>query len=221
MKRLIFILILLVIIFYFQYPFINKLNNTYEILQFDNPNKSIFEEILSEQKISVFTNIQTTFIFNNINLSDLYKQNLLHLQNNKQIQSLIKTNLEYYKIPLCINNTGILDYIDKNSIIKRQTKFRLLLLNIKNTCKITLFSPNQLHNLYTNNNISTIDITKPDFKKYPNLKNLTFIELLLHKNNMLYIPYKWFYSIQKIENNDTILVNYTNESIFSYLLKKN
>ena len=40
MKRLIFILILLVIIFYFQYPFINKLNNTYEILQFDNPNKS-------------------------------------------------------------------------------------------------------------------------------------------------------------------------------------
>ena len=65
MKRIIFILIILVIIFYFQHPFINKLNNSYEILQFDNPNKSIFEEIIIEQKISVFTNIQTKFIYIN------------------------------------------------------------------------------------------------------------------------------------------------------------
>jgi len=43
MKRIIFILVILIVIIYFQYQSINEINNSFEILQYDNPNKSIFE----------------------------------------------------------------------------------------------------------------------------------------------------------------------------------
>ena len=57
MKRIIFLLIILTIIVYFQYNFIHDNNNSYEILQYENPNKDIFENIIHEKLISVFTNI--------------------------------------------------------------------------------------------------------------------------------------------------------------------
>ena len=58
MKRFVFIFIIITVLIYFQYQYINDINNSYEILQYENPNKSIFENMLSDKLISVFTNIK-------------------------------------------------------------------------------------------------------------------------------------------------------------------
>ena len=57
MKRLLFILVIIIITVHFQYPYINSEDNSYEILQYNNPEKSIFESMVNEKKIRIFTNI--------------------------------------------------------------------------------------------------------------------------------------------------------------------
>ena len=49
MKRLLFIFIIIGIICYFQYGYINKINNSYEILQYENPKKNIVETVFQDK----------------------------------------------------------------------------------------------------------------------------------------------------------------------------
>ena len=53
MKRTIFIIVIIAIILYFQYPYVNYVNNSYEIIQYDNPNKSVFENMKFDSEIII------------------------------------------------------------------------------------------------------------------------------------------------------------------------
>lgn len=227
MKRTIFLIIIICVILYFQHPHINEINNTYEILQYNNPNKSYFENMLSEKKISIFTNIPNEFDFKNIKPDFFTKDFVLSLNKNKEYFKIIKKNMMFYQIPLCINVKHNLIYLDKPTNILYQNNYRFLLLNLKNTIKITLFYPNQYENLYFNKKkVSNIDFYNADYDKYTKLNNVKYIEILLHKNQMISIPYKWMYilnideNVTLIEDKNSILISYANESIFSKLLKK-
>ena len=69
------------------------------------------------------------------------------------------------------------------------------------TIKISLFYPSQKSNLYFDkNNKSTIDFFNSDYDKFPNLNKVKYIEVLLHKDQMISIPYKWIYLLSKYED---------------------
>lgn len=223
MKRTIFIIVIVIIVLYFQYPYINLENNNYEILQHNNPDKGIFENMLSEKKICIFTNIPNDFTFNNIKQEFFTKEflNSITCNKNKEFENIVYSNFDYYQIPLQISKKYNLIYLDKNTPLIYQSNYRFLLLNLKDTIKISLFYPSQKSNLYFDkNNKSTIDFFNSDYDKYPNLNKVKYIEVLLHKDQMISIPYKWIYLLTKYEEKDSLLVSYCNESIFSKILKR-
>lgn len=196
MKRLLFILVIISIIIYFQYNFINKTNNSYEILQYRNPKKNIFENVLNEKLISVFTDIK----FDNWNN--------------------IENNLFYYNIPLLIESNYTINIENKNqtSLIKKQDKYRRLFYVVSGTKRFLIFNKNQAKNLYlNNNNTSPVNIFNQDLKKYPNLKNIKYIEVIVRENTMIYIPYNFYFCYICDEN--TKSYDLYSESIFSKFLK--
>ena len=75
MRRLILLIIVFAIICYFQYNYINSHNNSYDILQYENPNKAMFENIVQEKNITILTDIPTDeLVYNKIPIKDLYQE---------------------------------------------------------------------------------------------------------------------------------------------------
>tara|TARA_Y100000591_G_C21819691_1_gene692882 strand:+ start:412 stop:1023 length:612 start_codon:yes stop_codon:yes gene_type:complete len=203
MKRIIFILVILIVIVYFQYQSINEINNSFEILQYDNPNKSIFENMLNDKLISVFTNIKFT------------------KKPNQSLNQAIVKNLYYYNIPLNIdsNHSILLEKKGQTSLIKRQDKYRRLLYVVKGEKRIIIFNNEQKNNLYLkNNNVSSINIFNQDLEKYPLINKLKYVEIILRENNMLFIPYNFYFCY--ICDSDVQTIDLYSESVFSKFLKK-
>jgi len=197
MKRLLFIIIIISIICYFQYIHINKVSNSFEILQYENPKKNIFENMMQDKLISVFTNIQ--------------------FENHKDIQK----NLYYYNIPITIdcNYEEINEPFNSTSLIKKQDKYRRLFYIVKGTKRFFIFTPEQSNNLYLNNDISPINLWEQDIKKYPLIKNAKYIEIICRENTMLSIPYNYYYTYIT-DDEENITIDFYSESLFSKLLKK-
>ena len=223
MKRTIFLIVILAIIFYFQFPYINTINNEYDIIQYDNPNKSIFESMSSEKKIAIFTNIPVDLSYENIKYESFTEEFLETLKKNNKplIKKQIDTVYDYYKIPLCFKSNININYLTKNTKtpLSLQTNYRFLLTEIKNTCKLYLFAPHEYTNLYFNKNNTNVNFWNQDLEKYPKLNDSKYIEILLHKNQMINIPYKWIYCVETLDD-DCLNITYSNESIFSFILKR-
>ena len=197
MKRLLFIIIIISIIGYFQYKHINKITNSFEILQYENPKKNIFENMMQDKLISVFTNIQ--------------------FENHDDIQK----NLYYYNIPLTINSNHQLlnEPINTISLIKRQDKYRRLFYIVKGTKRFFIFTPDQTKNLYLQNDISPINLWNQDTIKYPLIKEAKYIEVICRENTMISIPYNYYYTYVT-DDEENITIDFYSESIFSSFLKK-
>jgi len=198
MKRLLFIIIILIIIGYFQYTHINKISNSFEILQYENPKKNIFENMMQDKLISVFTNIQ--------------------FENHDDIQK----NLYYYNIPLTIDSNHQLlnEPINTLSLIKRQDKYRHLFYIVKGTKRFFIFTPEQQKNLYLQNDISPINLWNQDTIKYPLIEVAKYIEVICRENTMISIPYNYYYTYVT-DDEENITIDFYSESIFSRFLKKN
>ena len=140
-------------------------------------------------------------------------------QQQSDISQVITNNFKYYDIPLKTKHKSQLYIQDKNICgqLKKQIYYRHLICVLKGTLKIALFAPNNEQHLYFNNNISKVDIWNQDLKKYPNIEKAKYVEILLHENQLIYIPLHWIYST--ITNDDCVYVSYSNESFFSSFLK--
>lgn len=220
MKRLIFIIIIVIIILYFQYSYINNHNNSYEILQYQNPNKGIFENMMQERLISIFTEIP--FIYSDI-LSDNNIILTKYLSGNKKdkglVNSLIAENLSYYDIPLNISNKSIIkaEVAEFKTPLTIQKNYRQIIYQLEGTRRFYIFSPNNKNKLYFKNNKTSIDLWNQNTQTHPLLNDATFIEVILRENQMIYIPYSWIYASKTDDNNLTI--EYSSESIFTNFLK--
>ena len=117
MKRTIFIIVIIIIILYFQYPYVNYVNNSYEIIQYDNPNKSVFENMSSEKKIAIFTNIPVELEYESIDYCSFNEEFLNTLKQTKMntIKSKILDNFDYYKIPLAVKTNVNINYINSTT----------------------------------------------------------------------------------------------------------
>ena len=207
MKRILFVIIILIIICYFQYISINTTNNSYEILQYDNPKKNIFEIILRDKLISIFTNVS----FDNWIYDIDFKNKNKHI---------IKKNLYYYTIPLCIySNHDVFTYpMNYTSIITKQTDYRRLFYIFDGTIRFFIFSPNQANYLYIKNKKSPINLWNQDLVKYPLINKAKYIEVICRPSTMIYIPYKYYYTMAC--DTDSTFIDIRSESVFSSILKK-
>ena len=195
MKKLLFILIIIIILCYFQYNYINKLNEEFTILQYDNPNKDIFENIMNQKSIAIFTNIP-------INIKN------------------IKNSLNYYNIPLCVKHNIVIknEAQDKLNNLVIQNNYRSLFLQVKGTKKFFIFKPCDKQNLYFDKkNKTQVDFFNQNLNIYPNIDKSKYIEIIIRENQMIHIPYKFIYCSQALDDNSYIVSN--SESIFSYFLK--
>ena len=202
MKRIIFIIIVIAVICYFQYNYINEISNSLEILQYENPKKNIFENILQDKLISVFTSIYFNWEVNNLN----------------NLNPQIINNLYYYNIPLAIdyNHTIINEQQNSTQLIKKQNKYRRLFYIYKGIKRYFIFSPNQSNYLYLNNEISPINLWNQNIEKYPLITQSKYIEIICRENTMLYIPYGYYFTC--ISQEDSITIDLYSESIFSAFL---
>ena len=159
------------------------------------------------------------------------KKNLLIVRKYNELNNLININI-FRKLPI-IKQFGS-DLSFQNNIFVSYGKSNLttsiLSLNfnrnyfhiIKGSIRICLFSPNYIKQLYLtkfnqNSSISSssINIQKPDYLLHPEFKNIQneYIEIVLRKGNLLFIPNKWSFYIKYIE--DTTILHYTFHTLIS------
>lgn len=223
MKKLLFLAIIFFVFIYFQYSFIHDINDSYEILQHNNPNKDLFENIHQDKLISIFTNIPFNININNTDPDNEYqysdfKNDYIH-QNTEKINKIINANLSYYEVPLCVSNKIFLKYqqFDTRSPLIYQDCYRHLIFQLEGTMRFFIFSPKYHKNLYIENKSTQLDFWNQDVSKFPLVSKAQYVEVILHPGQMISIPMKWVYAFA-VEN-DSLTVLYNSESIFSYLLK--
>lgn len=76
------------------------------------------------------------------------------------------------------------------------------------TKSVTLFTPDQTNYLYrvpfSVHNLESIDMDRPDFKKYPALKNLKGIEVHMKHGDALYMPSGYWHYIKYLDGGFSI-----------------
>jgi len=198
--KIIFIIIILVFLYY-QHKSINKISENIEILQANNPEKNKFEEILMEKNPAVFTNI-----LNDINLT---KKN-------------IKSYFYYYLPPFYLNYNFelLLNKKDSETKLVLQTSFRYIIYQMKGIKKIILFNPKEIKFLYPNykNNESNVNFWNYDSNVYPDFNKSSYLEVILHPRQMIYIPHKWWFTSKTLTTSNSLICE--SDTIFSKILKK-
>ena len=213
------ILIICIVLFILniQYKYINQVHNsTYEINQINNPDKTTFENIIESKNPVVFINILKNLDLSTFDLDNLKKKEQLELKID------LTEHFKYYLIPLCIKYNFMLNKNNKKSYtpIIKQTNYRYLLAQIKGVKKILLFNPKQEKFLYPNKSRTESRVNFWEMeqrKKFPLFKKSKYIELIVQNNQMVFIPYKWWYTIYDVSDN--ISISSVSESVFSYFLK--
>jgi hypothetical protein len=131
------------------------------------------------------------------------------------------------------NNYTISIYNNFTSSIKKQLYDRFFLCSIDGTSTIRLFNPVQEKNLYPDykkyENLSDLSskviFTDDDTKnkeidtQYPLFKNATYIEVILHPGQCLYIPTHWWYSYKSTEDYYNIHLEISSDTYFTHVVK--
>ena len=214
------ILIISIILLYLQFRYVNKVNNKFDILQVDNPNKTQFENILKSRSPTVFTDVSRNFY----NLQKYSIEDIMSIDGKSKttLTNNITNHFNYYNVPMAISHKMDMS-IEKRGVssnIKRQCNYRLLMCQLKGVKRVLLFSPNQRKYLYPfkdNKNISEVNFFETDMSNYPNLKHTKFIEIILYPGHMLYIPFKWWYT--SINDEDSFTIYSKSDNLFSYFLR--
>jgi len=217
-------LIILFIIF-FCYCHIDRLktiNNTLNILQVSDPNPELAYELFENHQPIVFQ--RELFFWKEFN--KLLDKSLSEIKEiistNKTINytEIIKTNLEPYNLPLSYDwlidiRNIILD--DKNGIFFIQQKNYLQCFGcVSGEFRIIITPPDQLSKLEPiTNQVSSTDATQL-LEKEP--MELNFIEIIVRKGNLIYIPWNWLYFIYKPSQiKETVIIDCLNNSVISVI----
>ena len=218
MKIKLFIILIIFAVVFFQLKSVNKVNNTFEILQAENPNKDQYEEIVSNAYPAIFTNVSENFF--DLQKYSLDSINPIDKESRNNLNSNLKKHFDYYAVPMKVNSqmevnlegAGTTDYIT------RQNSFRLLVCQLKGVKKLILFTPNQGKYLYLDSkkNKSKISFWTDNLLDYPNLEKTKYIEIILYPGQMIYIPYQWYWA--SLNDEDSFTVYHRSESFFSRLI---
>jgi hypothetical protein len=215
MKVRLFIISIILVMLFLQFRVINHVNNEFEILQAENPNKEQFEQICGNSLPAIFTNVSENFF--DLQKYSLKSINNIETESRKNLNINLKNHFDYYSVPMKsksnmeinLEGAGTTDYIE------RQTNYRLLICQLKGVKKIILFTPNQGKYLYLDNTKtkSGISFWTDDLLKYPLLEQTKYVEIVLYPGQMLYVPYQWYWA--SINEEDSFTIYHRSESFFS------
>lgn len=216
-----------------------------QLQQMENYNREDAETIIKNKNLLIIRKYKELNKLININSLLKYNKQIKFLEHpTTTIQKVLLNKLHnflFYKINFNDNKLPIIKQfgsdlsIQKNIFVsygKTNSITSILSLNynrnyfhvIKGSIRICLFSPNYRNQLYLtkskNKSISSsnINLQKPDYLLYPEFKSIQneYIEIVLRKGNLLFIPNKWSFYIKYIE--DTTLLHYNFDTMISKAL---
>jgi hypothetical protein len=217
------LLVLLIVFFaYCHITTLKTINNNLNILQTSDPEPELAYELFSQHQPIVFQ--RELYFWKEFN--KLIDKSLTEIKNTiatkpeVKYTEIIKINLEPYNLPLSYDwNIDIRNIIldDKNGIFFIQQKNYLQCFGcITGEFRIIITPPDQLPKLEPlTNNVSTIDATTM-LDKDP--MEINFIEIVVRKGNLIYIPWNWLYFIYKPNNiNECVIIDCLNNSALAII----
>lgn len=227
-----FIILFVVIFCYCHITNFKIINNNLNILQTSDPSYEIAYELFTHHQPIIFQRelLYWKEINKLINKSLLeIKEIITHSNDINDINTtatkinyteIIKLNLEIYNLPLSYDwNIDIRNIIlnDNNGIFFiQQTNYLQCFGCITGEFRIIITPPDQLIKLKPlKNNVSITDATALLNKE---IIELNFIEIVIRKGNLIYIPWNWLYFIYKPTNiNETVIIDCLNKSLLSMM----
>jgi len=224
MKQIALILIILIVILYFQYAEIHREINSFSILQYKNPNKDMIENILFEKKITIITDLplQTIKYMNNpiLYITPRLYSSLSQTQHTEILKEL-KSFFSYYYLPMNTKSDLSINYEKRGTktSLKIQPNYRFCICQMLGVKRIYLFPSNSKDNLYYDKQLDEflVNFWDQDIVKYPNLVNAKYIEIHIHPGQAIFIPRGWIFCYEMDDNG--MGVSFYSESIFSNMLK--
>jgi hypothetical protein len=217
------LIVLLIIFFcYCHIDSLKKINNTLNILQVSDPDPELSYELFKNHQPIVFQ--RELFFWKEFNklldksLSEI--KEIISTNNIINYTEIIKINLEPYNLPLSYDwSIDIRNIIlnDKNGIFFIQQKNYLQCFGcVTGEFRIIITPPDQISKLEPLvNQVSSTDATSL-LEKEP--IELNFIEIIIRKGNLIYIPWNWLYFIYKPNHiPETVIIDCLNNSIISII----
>lgn len=211
---------------YYHLSHLKTINNELKILQIFDPEPSTIVDLFNNHQPIVF---QRELMFWKQFKTFLGKplidiQNTITSNTDINYSEFIKNNLEIYNLPLSYDwNIDIRNIVldDKSAIFFiKQSNYMQMFGCVTGEMRVIITPPDQEHIISPIINlVSTIDATLI-LDKEP--IELNYIEIIVRKGNMIYIPCNWFYFIYKANNNinnnqECVIVDCINKSILSLL----
>lgn len=218
-----FIVLLIIVFIYCHVTNLTVQNNHLDIIQVNDPDVELILELLNNYQPMI---MQKELLFWK-ELNKLIGKSLIEIKKNISSHpeinytESIKTNLEPLNLPLSYDwNIDIRNVIidDKSGIfLIKQNNFRQCFGCITGEFRIIIAPPDQ--SKYCEpfiNSVSTKNIH--DFlDKVP--QEMNFIEVIIRKGNIIYIPWGWLYFIYSSNlSNECVIIDCSNKSILSNFL---
>jgi hypothetical protein len=201
----IYILILFIIsIYILNYIFIKRTNDSYEIIQKYKPDRNQIVNLVNNKSPLVLLGIiEDWFIYDENDKIDHKKLTKDVLNDNTRILNNVLTIKKSYIINFYKNNQSKL--IQENNV-------RHFLCLLEGNISVYLFNPKQNIEYDINNGIKESKYSFWNEEK-EKLKDTNFIEIKLDKEQILYIPYGWWYCFKS--NEESLILDINSNTILT------
>ena len=213
---IIFIIVIVLIIIFFILNFLNikKTNNSYEILQKYKPYRNeIIEIVRNKLPVVMLGVVEDWFIYDKNDVIDQSKltEEVLN-ENTKLLNNVLTINKRYEINFLEIKNKP------KKSKLIRENKVRHFLCLLTGNISVYLFNPEQKIEYFINNNRQQESKYSFWTKEKEHLKETKYIEINLGTEQILFIPYGWWYCYQVKDSG--IMLDINSDTVFTLPIKK-
>jgi len=210
---IIFIIVIVFIKIFFILNFLNikKTINSYEILQKYKPNRNeIIEIVRNKLPVVMLGVVEDWFIYDKNDVIDQSKLTEEVLNENTKLLNNVLTINKRYEINLVKTK--------KNSKLIRENKVRHFICILTGNISVYLFNPKQKIEYFINN-IGQQE-SKYSFwtKEKENLKETKYMEINLSTEQILFIPYGWWYCYQVKDT--SIMLDINSDTVFTLPIKK-
>lgn len=186
------------------YIFIKRTNDSYEIIQKYKPDRNQIVNLVNNKSPLVLLGIiEDWFIYDENDKIDHKKLTKDVLNDNTRILNNVLTIKKSYIINFYKNNQSKL--IQENNV-------RHFLCLLEGNISVYLFNPKQNIEYDINNGIKESKYSFWNEEK-EKLKDTNFIEIKLDKEQILYIPYGWWYCFKS--NEESLILDINSNTILT------
>jgi hypothetical protein len=217
-----FIILFIILFSYCHVSRLKTINNELKILQAVDPTADIVYDLLDKhQPIILQREMLYWKEFNNLLGDSLINiKNMIAQNSTINYSEYIKNNIDIYNLPLSYDwNIDVRNVILNNQsaiFFTKQNNYMQLFGCVTGEMRVIITTPNQTKFLEPFvNMVSSIDATQL-LDKEP--MELNFIEIIIRKGNIIYIPWNWCYFIYKSNaNEECVIVDCINSSVLSFI----